>query len=237
MQCQFDWTERDWLVLKALALDVRVLSVRQAARLWWTAGRTGEGKATERLKKLMLAGFVERYRVEVYPALRFDEPEYRWRPGNPLRDEPFFDSLVGYHKTQRRGRRLDRRFLQEEQPIWLYVATEFTRNLFASYGHGLPDQYDRNHDYQMAELFVAFHTSRLPRTVQGSWLGEDALPKAGKWKKDPDAWLCDESGNRREVLEFIGSGYDGRRLLDLHRYLTRECDPPVAHGFYWGRAA
>lgn len=197
------WTSRDLDIVEALAAKVRLLSTAQVARGWWGAASGREARARARLRLLRRAGLVDAYLVNVHPPPGLSGPAFRWAPGE---DGPDPEAVSG---------RLRGRWTEAARPTAVYAASPLAANLFGCSGDGLPGLTHRDHDLLLGEVFVAYL-----RDAPGDarrWLGEAALPKAGRSVKDPDAFILDESGEPARIVE-SGGKYDPGRVEAFHEH-------------------
>lgn len=194
------WTKTGFELLLALAIQVRMLAVVQVRRL---EKLTGDRKhAIEDLSQLREAGLVERYLVNAHPLLGPSSPLFQWAPGEA---DP--NSRLLSNKAKRR-------WTQTAVPTEVIVATKKTANLFAGTCYGLPPVEHRDHDLLLSDAYVVH---RLRRHAKRFWIGEDFLPKAGLRIKDPDAFLVDENGHPKWIVESAGR-YSSRQIESFHDY-------------------
>src|SRR5262249_41145157 len=90
-------TKRDLEILEALTKRVRVFSLQQIARTWWSGSANSGRVAENRLRILAAEDLLQIERAPAHPELEFEEPAASWCPGEP---PPNFDSL-SYHLQTR----------------------------------------------------------------------------------------------------------------------------------------
>lgn len=195
-------TERDIDLLQTLACRVRLLTLRQAARLGWPCS-PGLACARRRLMQLSKAGLVELHRINALPAPTNPMPLFQWSPGMPMPDAR---SLAD---TARR------RWACAAMPTDVCVASPLAANLWGSVARGLPPQDRRTHDLCLAVAYVHYR-QYLPELASG-WTGDHARPKAPAGDKNPDALLCDHTGKPIRAIESLGS-CGSRRIEAFHQH-------------------
>ncbi len=194
-------TNRDQEILLALALKVRLFSLRQIAAHWW-AGELAN--ARRRLKHLQAGELVRRVTVPVRTLPPIERPVASWQPGH---SDPDF-SAVSY--------RLQSRW--KSRPVRLvtaFIASGKTAQLFGGKNRGeLKYPTQATHDLGVAEVWLRFHEC-VPAWAE-AWQSEDQLAHTRRGEKLPDAFLVNEEGQTDSVVEF-GGAYDARRIEELHR--------------------
>lgn len=189
------WTHTDFDIVQTLTLRIRLMASTQATQIWQTADR--------RLSKLVAAGLIERHKISVHPRLQPDRPLAAWVPGHP---EPPCNFI---------SRSARARWTTATITTEVFVASRKASNLFGSDSHGLPPVEHRDHDLLLADAY-AFYREQRPG-LASRWIGEDFLPKAGFKIKDPDAFLVDDDGQFRCVIESAGR-YSTHQVKSFHDY-------------------
>lgn len=193
------WSQRDYDIVQTLTLRVRLLAITQAVSIWWPGQRT-ERNARRRLRRLVLAGLLERYIVNAHPLLAPAKPLACWQPQQPPPDA---------YALSLRARS---RWKQSAAPLEVFAASKKSANLFGSEAHGLPKLEQRDHDLLLADAYVAH---RKAGSKAQNWIGENFLPKAGFQIKDPDAFFTDEHGHIVHVIESAGR-YSPKQIATFH---------------------
>ncbi|MEN1681429.1 MAG: hypothetical protein AAGJ46_17755 [Planctomycetota bacterium] len=199
-------TDRDHELLMTLTLRVRVITLRQATRVWWSDSRLGQKTARDRLLKLEQAGLVCRRRVVVHPLLKLTEPAIAWRPGMA---SPDF-GRTAYH--------LRNRWRAPPTATTVFFASSLAANRFGGFGGRLKHRTQVTHDVHLSEVY--FLLLREDDSVATKWRGEEILEtEAGE--KLPDAALCDPEGNAIQYVEF-GGCYAQERVAAFHQFCAKK---------------
>lgn len=197
---------RDEEILCALTDKVRLLSLGQIARVWWTI--EAQQTARRRLRKLEDVGLLERARVLANPMTELARPLFAWKPG---RAEPDVDALAYTLATR-----------WDSAPPRLttvYFATQAAveRNDGCQAGFfAHPD--DATHDLHVSELYLQLVTKHPELAL--FWRSEDELPEPELYGFKPDAALIKDDGRTRLFIEF-GGRYKASRLTKIHRYCEK----------------
>lgn len=199
------WSTAEREILRALALQVRFLSLDQVLCGWFES--SSKQNALESMNALVDAGLVCKEVYEIHPPIPLDSPVLSWKPGEPKPSREEFENLASKLEN-----RWTRRLASEE----FFRVTPLGANLFASRaGDSIRDE-ECTHDFHLSELFIR-RLKRWPETAT-HWLGEMAVMKLGfeiKRMKDPDAYLLGDDGKANRVIEFAGK-YSAEHLSDLH---------------------
>ena len=157
------WTARDLDIVEALTCRVRLLSIDQIARIWWS--RAGSLRVIRRrLRRLAAAGLIHRTIANVHPPLDVSRPLAQWKPGV---DEPDSRQVASQAKN---------RWQSASTPRELFFATKLAANLYGSTAGALPELNHRDHDLLLGQVYAVYRTTR-PEEAQW-WVGHDTLPKA-----------------------------------------------------------
>ncbi len=202
---RFLLTDRDLQLLETLALKVRMFTLEQIASGWWGTTTRTLFNARRRLHQLIKAGFLLRYTLDARPLLASARPVFSWSPGEP----PPEAEAISWKLQSRWAEG------KPSRPTKIYMASQRAVNLFGGYGGHLKDPFSATHDLHMGQVYLYYFHHR-PREA-ARWLGEDAFEKAGYGIKDPDAFICNEQGERIRVVDFGGS-YDASRVAAFHVY-------------------
>lgn len=192
---------RDEAILEILTCRVRVLSVRQVARTWWSRSKEPERNATERLRQLERSGLVELLSLRAHPEIRLRHPLVTWQPGLPAPD----------FRTQ--ARTLTNRFAKPDVETLCIIATTEAGLARAGSGGRPPRDSEVTHDIHLSAVYLQMY-EELPTRAR-TWTAEANLPK-GRFVKVPDATVRD--GIFSTAIEFGGASYDRHRLSEFHEH-------------------
>jgi len=197
-------TSRDMEIFDALSLRVRMLSLLQIARTWWSSSETPQPVARERLDRLVREGWLCRTRALVQQLSPFAAPQVVWSSGQWV---PEFGPISW---------QLRRRWSAPASIITVYLATSRTARRFAGRRREhIARPFQMAHDLGTAEMFLAVRRQR-PELVR-RWIDEDRLAPFRRGQKLPDAVIAAApSAPIERVLEF-GAGYSKQRLAAFHR--------------------
>jgi hypothetical protein len=196
-------TPRDDEILCALSLKVRMFSLPQIARTWWTPTPPGETAAKRRLCVLEEAGLLACSRVLARPLPDLPGPLFSWNPGKPA---PAFGPLAW---------KLQRRWTKPPARIAVFIATRRGANQFGGRSRGIIKQhFQATHDLGVSEMLL--HRIRTAADEATDWVGEDVLRLTRRREKIPDAALSRDHGRTiYRILEF-GGAYDTARIQRFH---------------------
>lgn len=199
------WTKRDFDLIETLCCRVRVLSLENIYRGWWSTDHKVAHVEAD-VDRLVRAGLVQSVVWTAKVVLVNDAPLFAWKPPLPPPDFEELANLVRHRwpKTTRR--------------VQAFVATSKAARLFGSSANNIPPAHHRSHDLILAAVFVHYRTKRPDEARH--WLGEDALPMAEKGVKNPDAFLLDANGKVRRVIESAGH-YSQDQIETFHRYCVQ----------------
>lgn len=196
---------RDSQIVDALTRRIRLVSLDQAARVWWSRNRQPLRDARRRLDALSHTGLLLCRKVDVYPMLDLTAPVCSWSPGE---DEPEFGGIAN---------RLRSRWPQAAaQRTVVYTATRRLANRIGGFDGRLQHRHQVTHDLHVSELYLRMLV-REPKRAR-AWVGEE-LSKAGQayGEKLPDAVLHGDDGRPFQVIEF-GGRYSKPRVRDFHQH-------------------
>lgn len=199
-------TQRDDEILDALTLRVRLLSLDQVTRTWWSGMTYGKKAALRRLRQLGDAGKLLVFDLPAHPEIHLAQPVCRWKPRQPA---PAFDS-VSYKLSSR----------WTEPPIRhrAVIASKATGRHYGGWGGRFPRGTERTHDLHMATVFLVKLKCRDFSTP--NWLSEEkirerrARKRSGKLGHLPDAVIARP---KRLAVEF-GGAYSPDKLRSFHAY-------------------
>jgi hypothetical protein len=75
-------SQNAYLLVRALALQVRLLTLDQMRRGWFPASKLVSDEATDCADHLVTAGLLERRVVEAHPVIDLKKPLFAWAPGS-----------------------------------------------------------------------------------------------------------------------------------------------------------
>lgn len=202
-------TPRDLDLLRTLTRRVRVIERRRVAAAWWTEAPTSR-RAHRRVEQLIKAEWLESHLVNVHPPLSVDRPLFAWQP-NGRSPEP--DDVALACRS---------RWTSAAVPTEVLVASPKSATLFGSSARGMPPAEHLNHDLRLAAVYLHYR-AQLPQLAV-LWRGEHCFGKAGYRIKDPDAFLVDETGRVRRVIESAGR-YSPEQVESFHQHCV-EYDLP-----------
>ena len=200
MTTQITLTTRDEELLKALALKVRLFSLRQIATQWWN----GElANTRRRLRQLVQIELLLSAQVLARPILNLDGPVIDWKPGDAAPD----CGQIAY-AFQTRIRRIPVR------TTGVFLATERSARLFGGRCRGeLAHPAQATHDLGVSAVWLHLAVHAPHRAM--AWVGEDLLAHTRSGQKCPDAFIIDETNAVQNVIEF-GGDYDRERIQSFH---------------------
>lgn len=213
----WNWHPVERSILRALALQVRLMTRDQIARIWFADTPTPNQFAEETVRRLEDAGLLRREIVEAHPLLSLEETLLAWTPYEGMPSEEVLQDI---------SRIAIDRWELAEQPVEVFVATRDASHLFGAFHCESSSKHcEATHDLHVAEVFVRYSLRQPACAVK--WLGESAFPKLGfeiHRMKDPDAFIVDEAGSIQRVVEFAGK-YDVKHLEDFHHHCAGQaCD-------------
>lgn len=197
-------TPRDWEILDALSLRIRMLSLPQIARTWWTGAVDPQSAARERLDRLVGRGWLLRTRALVQQLSPIAAPQVVWSSGQWV---PEFGPISW---------RLRQRWAGPASIVTVYRATSQTARRFGGQRRDhIARPFQMAHDIGTAEMFLAVRRQR-PELVR-RWIDEDRLAPFRRGQKLPDAVIADSPSAPIELVLEFGAGYSKQRLAAFHR--------------------
>lgn len=217
------WSPAELSLARALALQVRLLTLHQVATGWCADVADPQAAAQSALERLAHAGLAEPVTLEVHPMLPLQQPLFVWRVGDPCPN--LLDFVAISLKSQMRWR-------NPHVPTVVWRATKQASHVWGAF-HDARDirHSEASHDLHFAEVFVRYRCQH-PHAA-ADWLGEAAFPKLGfdiKGMKDPDAFLVDGTGTAYRVIEFAGS-YEAEHLWQFHAHCSGQAAQKLARWF------
>jgi hypothetical protein len=203
-EIRFVLSPRDKEILDALSIRVRLFSVAQIARTWWSETADPEANARERLRSLERAGLVSRFTIMSRPELPLEAPVLVWEPGHPAPDL----GAASY--------KLQSRFSAALEKTSCVIAAARAATVFGGYGGRFPRQAEQTHDVHVAAMFPKYRSLR-PDLIK-HWISEEVIKRTRpkiKGEKLPDAMIRTETYER--VIEF-GGEYGKEKLIKFHEY-------------------
>lgn len=197
-------TPREEQILRALVNDVRVLSLTQVARCWWTDTRWGRSRAKAAMTALECEGWAQIHAALARPIRELSEPLVTWSPDDESPD------------VWKLSRKLHLRAMQPASMVSFVFASAQSVALFGR-GHAPSVKLTQmTHDLHVSEVYLWYRTHGLPAR---GWLSEDRLPRDWPLRERPDAVLADDDGTIRRAVEY-GGDYPPSRLQELHAGLA-----------------
>lgn len=192
-------TSRDEEFHLALALKVRLLSLRQIADHWFNGDQTN---ARRRMKQHIAADLIQRVEVQAKPLPELVKPVATWRSGDVALD---YEAVA--YQLQVRWKSTPVR------PCSAFIATERLAQFYGGRNRGeLKHPLQATHDLGVAQVWLQLHNN-YPEWAQ-AWRGEDLLAHTRRGEKVPDAFIVNASEEVCCVIEFGGS-YSAERVRDF----------------------
>ena len=191
-------------ILRALANDVRVLSLQQVARTWWTDTRWGRSRAKAAMTELESLGWLQIHRSLARPIDEMQEPLMSWSPRD---DRPDFWRL---------SRVLHKRSMQDASMTTFVFASPKSIVLFGRGRAPSVKLTHMTHDLHVAEVYLTYRRTGLSSR---HWISEDRLPSDWPLRERPDAALVNDDGQFYRAVEY-GGNYPPSRLAELHEGLA-----------------
>ena len=194
------WEEE---ILISLAWHVRVLSVEQLARTWWSGLATGKRLASNFVKARSETGWLQVREVLSRKPTSLAEPLETWHLKAPVPDFAELSRLL-----HRRARTPARKFR-------VVMASRKCRELFGVVGAAhCPKLTQLTHELFVAEVFLRYLQNGL-NVYSGEWVSEDHFPSPWPIRVRPDRLIRDPEGNIIRAIEY-GGAYGVRRLSSLY---------------------
>ena len=191
-------------IANILAESVRVMTVTQIARTWWTDTRWGRDRASAAMTRLAAEGWLHVQQALSRPIQSFVAPLIAWRRGAR---RPDFGAAV---------RLLHQRAMVAARPVKIVFAGTRAVRFFASGPAMSVKLTQMTHDLNVSELYLHYRRIGVPDRF---WTSEARLPRHWPLKERPDAVLRDEAGTIVRAVEY-GGDYTVSRLAELHAGLS-----------------
>lgn len=200
-------TARDSEIIDALVHRVRVLSLEQIGRTWWSGSTPPTKQAASRMNILATEKLVTSYQAFVHPELVLSEPIVQWNPEDQMPDF----GAAAY--------RLQSRWIKPFVSVTCFIATNRSGRAFGGYGGRRSRSSEQTHDIHLAAVFLRYR-AEAPHLV-ADWRSEAAIlaTRSNRREKLPDALI--DNGEERRIIEFGGS-YGKDKLVAFHEYCERE---------------
>ena len=192
-------TDRDILLLEAVALKVRLIGLRQIADALWQGHIAN---ARRRLKRLVRSGLLRREVVPVRPLPELSGPVCQWQPGAV---EPDVEQVSSHLKS--------RWHYQTMRATTIYLPTNKTIDHFGGRTHHTQITSQVTHDLGVTAVWLWF--LRYAPQLSDQWQGEDTIAPERRGDVLPDALLIAPDGKTSTAIEFGGS-YGAARLAAFH---------------------
>ena len=191
-------------ILRALANDVRVLSLTQVARTWWSDTKWGRSRAKASMTELDARNWLQIHRSLARPIVELHKPLLSWSPSDA---SPGFEEL---------SRTLHRRAVQAASMTSFIFASARTVAMFGL-GRALSVKLTQmTHDLHVSEVYLWHRKNGLSAR---NWLSEDRLPRDWPLRARPDAVLTSDDAKIQCGIEY-GGDYPAKRLEELHEGLS-----------------
>jgi hypothetical protein len=209
-------TVRDHEILEALTRHVRVFSLCQVARTWWSDAENPTRAAERRLHQLAGENLLSIERAPAHPELKLEAPIACW---NLNAAEPNFGA-VSYE--------LQRRWHAHPVLTACVSASRLAADRLGGYGGRPPRSIERTHDIHMAQVYLLYRL-RQPELLP-DWVFEEqvkverrlAAGNSNHGNKLPDVLLRTKPKTR--AIEF-GGAYGKDKLIAFHRYCKEQLLP------------
>lgn len=194
-------TERDHTTVEAAVSKVRLFGLRQIADHWWDGDLAN---ARRRLRLLVDVDLLQRITVHARTLPVIDRPVAVWHADQAA---PSADKVA--QALQSRWRR------RAVRAQTAYIATARAGQLFGGRARGeLKNPLQATHDLGVAAVWL--HLDVHEPELADAWIGEDLMAHTRSGEKCPDAFIVEDSGNVRCVIEF-GGAYDANRVRAFHQ--------------------
>lgn len=168
-----DRDDRDLDLLATLALRVKVLTVGQTARTWWSNERAAVTLCRKHLRQLAGRGLVEVFTMMAHPETDLPEPLAVWQPGL---DSPDFGSVS--YRAKRRWKDASRR-------TDLVIVTERGASPHGGAAGRRLRVSEATHDVHLAAVYLRMRRE-LPTRAR-SWLSEAAIAAGALGERPPSS--------------------------------------------------
>lgn len=194
-------TARDEDFVSVLCRRVRILSIEQLARTWWSSAKDPLRAARNRVTELEAEGLIHSRLITVHPELRLVEPICAWEPSLPRPD-----LAAASQKARTRWK---------EPPTGLRIVSASAKAVgtFGGIQIRQTKRLEQTHDLHLAAVYLLKRSTNQLHAE--SWRPEESIRSAsGPNTKLPDAVVGRE---QTTVIDFVGR-YTEPRLEQLHDY-------------------
>lgn len=199
-------------ILRALAVQIRIVSLDQVARGWFPAATNAKAEAMAALCRLEHCDLICRRLVEAHPVIPLPRPMFIWKPTESDPSDDVLEEIAAKSSD---------RWSDDDAPVEVYYASCKATRLFGAFSDVRRAKHcEATHDLHLSEVFLRYR-EKTPRLAE-SWRGESAFPKFGfefKGMKDPDAFLLDARFAACRVIEFSGK-YSVDHLRQFHQHCS-----------------
>lgn len=195
--------ERDEEIVRTLADKVRVLTLSQVAKTWWTESRWGKSRAKSSLIRLAERKLVKLRRALARPIELIEHAIVEWKSGDVI---PDFEAVATH---------LHRRAMTDASMQSIVATASKAVALFATGKAPSIKLTQLTHDLHVSEIYLRCRNDGLAKY----WLSEDRLPVDWPVRVRPDAVLTDATGHFDRAVEY-GGDYPIDRLIELHEQLA-----------------
>ena len=202
-------TPRDFEILGALTTAVRVMTVSQIGRGWWSTSSDPVTDARHRIRLLCTAGFLRIAKVLAMPLPQITAPLTSWKPGD---SEPDCGNLSWMARS---------RWRHGAKQIQIVMPSGRGARLFSGKSApALSRHFQMTHDLGLAEVFLAFRSQR-PHLIP-AWRGEASYRHLRRNRKIPDAVITSSDLWPPIIaVEFAGA-YSRERVRKFHYFCQQE---------------
>lgn len=198
MKNRIQFTDRDFTVLRALSLQVRLFGQRQLADALWAADIAN---ARRRLHRFVEMGLIRRSVVMARPLPELLRPVFVWQPGQ---EDPDVSQIAFQLQSRWRYRAL--------RSTVIYLPTEHTVNHFGGRNKALMST-QVSHDLGVSEVWLWFCCNHP--SYAKAWRGENQITDNEPGQSLPDAILVDSTDQPAMLIEF-GGDYEVDRIAAFH---------------------
>ncbi len=195
----------DFALLRALAVQVRALTVDQIRRGWFVEEQDSHA-VIECCDRLERSDLLMRRIMEAHPRIELKSPLYAWKPTQRHPTASDFRAIAQASQA---------RWNKPHTAVQVFVAAPRAARLFGAFVDARRLKHcETSHDLHLSEVFLRYKRSKAGT----NWWGEAAFPKLGldiRFSKDPDAFLLHANAQATRIIEFAGS-YDEEHLRHFH---------------------
>ena len=191
-------------ILETLSVRVRIMTLQQVARTWWSHTQDPRANAARGVRRLADAGLVETLRVLARPELPLTEPLATWRPGQPA---PDLSRIAHIGRT---------RFKHPIVTTTVVRASRQTAMRFTGFATRPPRKQETTHEIHVAAVYLLLraHKPALAAKWRGEWLRRPGERRGRHPGKTPDALIVTEG--KPTAVEFVGH-YTPDKLMGFHK--------------------